>query len=77
MTGITNIESHEEAKLQNWIREGFRVIRARVAPYRIEQKKKGSHGWQVIEWPGSPGELQDRLKEMGSHEKTIIHSNEQ
>ncbi len=61
-----------EARYQNLMRRGFKIIRAEVNPYRIERKNKGRRGWYTAETFDSFRKMTSRLFELGSEEKTII-----
>jgi len=63
-----------EARLQNLIRQNYKIIRPGINPYRIEQKHTGKRGWQQIEKFTTLKLMTDRLIKLGSQEKTIIYN---
>ena len=71
---MEEVEIQQEARLQNLLRQNFKIIRPGLNPYRIEQKNKGKRGWQRIEKFDTLREMTIRLLELGSQEKTIIYN---
>ena len=77
MTFLSLMETEaiaNEARLQNLLRQGYKIIRPELNPYRIEQKNKGRRGWVKIEPFDTLKQMTTRLLELGSQEKTIIYN---